>query len=521
MTRILLLLSLFFLLSLVWAPPVAVAAPGLRLLDAVRYALRHQPAVLLQREQVRSSRSTLRSTAAAFDWNLANWLGVGQDFYPDQNSVFTSLSGIPRESSLVNPSLGVKLSKLFRWGILLETTASINKTVYDLPFKVPGYDNYNSGSLRFNIKVPVLPFPWRQPIRALETSASEGYQAARLVLKHTLATAVRDTAYAYWNYLAAYRSYQVYRQSADRSALIVTNTAALAAAGELPRVAIKNAQANLADKTRALLGARQDLVEAKATLAQAMGLPVQDRQLLRPPRDDFPTANTNTLQHLKQNRPRYRKLARRRRMDLQAQARAIRGARSLVDAYRLELGPKINIDLSLGYDSYNTGNGTERFFDGINYHQHALDWSAGLRIDFPFGNNAAQANLDKSLADLNSSRIRKRQLQDNIDSMVAVSLQGVDNALAELEKSEQAVRIYTEAVNNERLKFRRGESTLLNLIDIEERLDRVLLTRIAVRRRLAMSLIRLRYETGTLVSFQKEQGTITARALTTIPDKGQ
>ncbi len=86
----------------------------------------------------------------------------------------------------------------------------------------------------------------------------------------------------------------------------------------------------------------------------------------------------------------------------------------------------------------------------------------------------------------------------------------------ELERSEEAVRSYTQAITNEREKYLMGETTLLSLLYIEDRRDVAFINRIAARQKAATALARLRFEIGRLVRFNGDEGSIEPGDLTSV-----
>jgi outer membrane protein TolC len=144
--------------------------------------------------------------------------------------------------------------------------------------------------------------------------------------------------------------------------------------------------------------------------------------------------------------------------------------------------------------------------------------TASVRYSFPLKNNAARGILLQSTSKLRQAVIQTKDLARNIHSNVAVALTAVKNGVAELKKSRKAVEAYKLAVEDEKLKYMYGMSTIIDIINTQDRLTDAKLDEIAAHSSLANSIAGLRYETGTLISTTAEgKYAVTMDDLTTIP----
>jgi outer membrane protein TolC len=73
-------------------------------------------------------------------------------------------------------------------------------------------------------------------------------------------------------------------------------------------------------------------------------------------------------------------------------------------------------------------------------------------------------------------------------------------SIQEVGRAAEAVTLYKTAVEHERKKLLLGMSTLFDITILEDRLTNALLNEVATRSRYSQALVRLRYETGTLVT---------------------
>jgi outer membrane protein len=76
---------------------------------------------------------------------------------------------------------------------------------------------------------------------------------------------------------------------------------------------------------------------------------------------------------------------------------------------------------------------------------------------------------------------------------------GLRHSVQQLAESVESVRRYTTAVQNELTKRQAGTATLLDVVNMEDRLVSAQVAEIAARQAYAVAIAQLRYETGTLV----------------------
>ena len=81
---------------------------------------------------------------------------------------------------------------------------------------------------------------------------------------------------------------------------------------------------------------------------------------------------------------------------------------------------------------------------------------------------------------------------------VRISLNALGNYTAVLMNAEKSYKQYLKTYENEQLKFKQGLTTLLNLIQVQDRLTYAHATYISAKLQFANALANLRYETGTI-----------------------
>ena len=104
-----------------------------------------------------------------------------------------------------------------------------------------------------------------------------------------------------------------------------------------------------------------------------------------------------------------------------------------------------------------------------------------------------------------------------IGADVPAALDAVGRDALRLERARAAVRLFERTVGNEEKKLKGGTSTLLDLISQRDRLVAARQTEVAAELALALSLLELRFQTGTLLGEGGMAGEVEVSRLTTLP----
>jgi outer membrane protein TolC len=140
-----------------------------------------------------------------------------------------------------------------------------------------------------------------------------------------------------------------------------------------------------------------------------------------------------------------------------------------------------------------------------------------LSFDFPPANNVARGQLLQTESASRQAAIRADELARQIRAGILVSMDRLRNGSLQLKKAEEANRLYQTSVVNEKTKLSLGMATVLDVLQLEDRLTAASLGYLGARTSYAIALAQLRFDTGTLVATEAERGTIDLRSLTTVP----
>lgn len=501
------------------AGPAAWAQDGLSLRDALRESLRSNPATLLQRQQIFASRGAVMQTEGQFDPVLNATVSRSNALRPLRQDERTAISsgGIPdpirtalgmdpvvptsidrQNSNLVDYSTGV-LAQL-RNGMTLGASVGIT-TSWDNLSQNSGIPPQSSGRIGFTLRAPLLRNAGRNATTANLDAAELELSAARSDLVFTNAQTLLGVALSYWEYLAAYRRLDIARDSEQRSARLVEEVQKLIAAQEMPAADAQLVQASLNERMANRIAAEQAVAEGRRNLGAQIGLAAERGYTLPAPADDFPAFDGKSI--LVDTPSRSVALlgqALSRRADLQAAQLRESAANRRVASARSGLKPQVDLNFSVNYGSLVESRTPFAIGPVMSTHSVGPSLSATLSAQLPWKNSAAGGVLLAQSAARDASTIRLRNLQDAIGINLQTSVQALVRSAQQLARASEATRFYHQSVESESTKRRMGMSTLIDVINMQDRLTNALLAEVQVRQSYANAIARLRFETGAIVT---------------------
>jgi outer membrane protein TolC len=503
-----------FIISLLLSPiPKEIRAEeGLGLLEAVTLTLSHQPGILLQKQQVEINRGAYLNASGDFDTELdlsAYYSHSDQPLSSEEQAVLKSSSQIVDEGFY---SLGAK--KLLRSGIELNPSVSVTNT----DTSPPDFDPVSKGRVDFLISLPLLKGRGVQATAAEEMAAESDLEASNLTLYHTISEKVLDTVIEYWSYLADKQTYDQLISSEARAERMVASIKELIAADETPASDLQRMQANLSDKSSVRISGYQNFVQAQQQMGLTIGLHYARFDEVKDPTQGFPDISGASLEKLPDILQTLLDASLERRSDYQATLQEQQSNQILITAAENNLKPKLDLDLNFGFSGQDEGRHYQTYLNPLTHNIPGISQTISLRYTFPPSNSSAKGIRLQRKAALRQSQIQTDDLARTIYSNVKVALESVRNTSYALLNSREAVKAYQVAVKNEKEKFRLGMSTLLDIIDTDDRLTDALLNEIDNRLQVASAIARLRFETGTIITFDEGMYSVDLKTLITIPD---
>jgi outer membrane protein TolC len=501
--------TLVTLLAIGCAGETGAAQSGLSLLDAARTTLAEQPQINLEREQLTLAEGALQAATGRFDIQMSGTADRSRNTTPlrvqDQTPGLTTLV-----ANQTDFTLGLNMP--LRTGLSLSPTVGVTRQ--DLDYNPLAT---NRASVGFGVLQPLARGRGTDVVTAAETAARYEVSATTGDLRYTAAVSVYQTAVAYWNYVAAYRTLDVVQGSETRARRLVEELTTLIAAGNRPAADIREANGNLAARMALRISYQQALFQARQSLGLAMGLTSDRAAALAAPADDFPPlieglasdADRRLLDSALSNRP-----------DLDATRQRERETQTLIVPARDQLRPQVDLQLNVGYSGLTEGNQFPGLFTSLASRPTGPNFLTSVVVSQAKDNNTARGQLLQTEAAHRQAQIRVDDLSRTIQSNVKVAQDNLEQSAERARLLQSAAAEYRTALENEREKAQLGRSTVIELLLIEDRLTSSLLDEVSSLQAYASALAQLRYETGTLVGGDAPGFQVTPDALTTVPPTG-
>ena len=491
---------------------------NLRLLEAVQYTIARQPNILLDDWQVKVNEGLWQIQRGTFNTTVGTSVSDTVTHTP-LNRYYRNYYGTSETVERVT-EYSVDISKEFRSGVELTPDITVTSTE-DLALHLTTTRKTETlATVSFDIKIPLLRERGRAANAADETSAKILTEASRYDLNYTTSQSILTTVNEYWNTVAAMDNLEIADKAETRARYMLEKTKILVDAGEQPASDISKLAANLHGKTSTRINKTQGLFEARQTLGLAMGLRFDE--IVATPLPSEPLLNIDDADLNKM--PIAQDLidiGLERRADLIALKKEQESANVLMVGAHRNLKPQLDLDLSAGYIGLNENTRRQRNFkqyaSAINEREAGLNFSAMFSLEWPVLNDFRRGTYVRREAQNERAMISTNNLNRQIVSKVVVAMSDVIQSAAELKKAHESVLVYQTAVEKERLKLKLGESTIIDLIDVDDRLTTAMETEVSARLSYAKSLVHLRFETGTILSPDLKNISVSMKELTTVP----
>lgn len=489
--------------ALVGPPAARATFPGL--VGAVRLTLERDPNLALAATRVEVARGFLLTARGRFDPFLSAAL-IGSDLELPESAETTV------ESRLLEGSLLV--AKEFASGLSIEPRLDLTR------IETPGEVTVNTSIVSFTVRQPLLRDHGRDVVTAGTLAAERELTASRFDRRHTVAQRVVAVATQYWLLRAAEEGLAILRGSEQRSRELLETTRRLIEADVTPAAELVQLEADLTSKESQRIGGERDLFAARLDLGREIGLPAADPAVSGLPSDPFPALAAGEVAG-DAGAAAYVELALELRADLEAARQRLAAAELRLRAARDAVEPRLDLLFVPSYSGLVEGDGDGELLAPLADGVPGLGASLGLSFEWPIVNRARLGDLLRAQAAGEQSALELRLLHQQIGADVPIALDAVRRTAEQLERAVRAVELFEVAVANEEKKLRAGTSTLIDVISQQDRLTASRQNAVGARFNLALALLELRFQTGTLlVPLDGEELAVTAQSLTAVPAVG-
>jgi outer membrane protein TolC len=478
-----------------------VAIPGMgktiTLAEALRATLEHHPTLSIQQLQVTAGQALKQQATGQFDTVFASTLSRESTTTPLSSYAQTQLPvGVLAGNwyQSITP-YGVNVAKQFRNGISMSVSSNINRTMDNLTNPL----GLNTSQTGVQFVVPLKQGRGREVVDAKEQAASIEVVAREYDLRRTAESLLATTADSYWNLVAARDNLAVAVDSEKRSKAMLDTVKALIEADQRPRNDIYEVKAEFASRVADRIAAEQVLGQSRKQLALDMGLPATEILTVGDPKDGFPAVSAATKALDGEVLEEYFDTALQNRSDVMAARERTIENKVLLHAAEKMTKPQLNLQLSSGYEQLSEGAALNKFVGSLFTTLHRPDAEIGFAFQFPMGNNLAQGQRLEVQANSRQAELQFAQVQRTVTTSVAVATESVQDTVLRLQNTHEAVEALQLTLEGMREKYRLGETSLTELLTVEDRLTTALSSNVSAELAYATALSDLRLATGTLL----------------------
>lgn len=420
------------------------------------------------------------------------------------------LGGLPEEHELIDFTTQVGYRQRLRNGIGITPALEFRATEENFAGKLrivafgdSEKSNLFTSTARLTFDLPLGKNRGMTAVRAPELASEENLRAARALAVQTASDQALETLRFYWELAAAEERVATLERSLEVKTRIDEAVGALIDAGEMPGVERLRSRAQVAQTQSQLAGARQQVVNARAELARAIGLEGEKAKVDGLSAEELaayaalPAVDSTAATALIEK-------ALARRADVFANDRFLAANRILEKAARLNLKPEVNLAVNFSYagleESFD-----ERYYDLEGFWKAASGKLAGpsygvaLRFTVPVGNNEARGRLVQAESKSTTADIQLGDLRRTIANRVHEISASVDRARREVDARREALENQQKTVDAslERLKY--GDISVIDTLTTQDQLTEAKLAWIEAMRAWLELESRLRFETNTLL----------------------
>ena len=482
---------LALILALAAASSGVSAQLALTLPEAERLALLHNPAILIQQAQARSSAGVATQARSPFDTVLSAGIGSARDQRALRADELRKYPGVGAEQLLRSDAFHVGADRLLESGPEFGATYAYNGASDNLQ-GAQAIPLQASDRLSFTLRLPLQKSPAAAAAEALR-AADEEARAARLDTEQTVAATVLAVAQGYWDWAGRVAGLNAARVAEERVEKLAADTEKLVAMDELPPAEINLIRASRMERAAARVAAEERSLESRNALGRLLGMNAEQAGRLLIPADPLPqkaSADPGLSGLLA--------LALSTRRDLAALRLRERAAPARLDAARANTRPQSDLVFSGYYAGLREGGGLAGSLP-LAAQSAGPGVSAALVFQFPLENSAAAGALDAAYANLDAARLKRASLEDAISVALAQAHAALMAVAAQLQLSSEVVERYRISVRNEETKRLLGSATLIDVLNIEDRLNNALIARLQYQQAYAAARAQLLYEAGRLI----------------------
>jgi outer membrane protein TolC len=471
----------------------------------LRRALTANPNVVFQGIQVLAEEGNVQQALGAYETeaNLGFSREGGRRPLRKQDVDTFATAGLPetRADRINNAEYRAGVTRTLRSGVELDAAATVNSTASTLSeaSSTPTPRQTTAG-LRFGIRVPLLRNAGGvQNATALKAREIE-HDASIEDLLQTSSTTALAVVQAYWELTARQLRAKILKESEQHASDLVTEIEKLVAVDQIPGAELDLAQASAGEKRASRIAEEQALQAAWNNLGRLLQSDTVDDVLDAALKmDSLPELDQRAADFANRMQSKYRD-ALEKRADVRA-AR-LREQAALIQVRAAEDTLKAQFDFvgALNTNGLAEGTSAPRFdmsrpFPTLNI---------GVQMRMPLESTAARGLVTSRLSAHRQALVRLQEAEGNVGSALTTATSSLRRIVSRHEDTVAAVLRYEQAVKNEYIKRKLGLATLIDVINVQDRLDSARLQLLQQRQEYASGIAQILFDAGELVGRDAE-----------------
>ena len=464
--------------------------------EAVRRALSANANVVIQQLQIRAEEGNVQQSRGVYDAEGTAAIGRENAARPLRNTESAPLTaaGQQERAEYTNTTAyRAGVTKLLPSGAQLEAGVTFNALANTL---TP--PQQTTGNLRFALRIPLM----RNAGGIQQSSALQARELERDAsmedLVQTSAITVVGVVQAYWELAGRIKRVEILKASEKRAEELAGEIGKLVAADQIPGAELDLAQASAAEKRAARQFEEQSFQAAWNALGRLLHNDTGDFPSDALSMDSLPAVDEHafTLAEAALSR---RTTAAERRADVRAARLRERSAYLQKAAAQDGVKPQVDLIASVGTNGLAEGSSALAVGPALGWGRPLPTAGIGVELRFPFENNAARGLVVTRTSAHDQSVVRMRDAERNVGPLVVTAAAALRRIALRYRDTLAAATRYETAVKNEYVKRRLGLSTLIDVINVQDRLDTSQLLLLQLRQEYAVAIAQLQFENGDLI----------------------
>lgn len=332
-----------------------------------------------------------------------------------------------------------------------------------------------------------------------ERQASLDVRIAREDLRAAILQSITNAEQQYYDLILKYLRIQIQQRALEAAKSLFRDVTELIRAGESDKISGLKAELQVTQTENDLMAAEIDLESAKQALVESMNLQGEDPNAFFPNPNEVKTDPTiptldieASIREAKDNRP-----------DIRAAHMRVEKAEIAAKLAKSDTYP--SLDASVG----RTNTGYDGNLNGAlrdSQRGERKDLSARLTLNYIFFNNSADLAAKTTAIDLMKAKYAVDELVPKISKEVSNSASKIQIGSRKLKASKQSRVLAETQLAAEYEKFLAGESSLKNIVEIQQQVIAARLTEIQSRVDVMTAITQLRTAKGELPEGLTYQG---------------